>query len=305
VSTRLQNRHSCIRVCLTLTFLNAHHRAAGNWLFAHRRWINPDDPDELERLVEGHRHLCTNFPALASCSLDSFVGLVGAISRRWTERCKDRPLVDAGPVLSDTHDASISGSDVSIVDDADRDEGDDFPWCVIGAAPSSAIQHAQAQAHSSAQHYEHIVDRNSADSDVSLSLSADGGVQQSSLSGAGPGEIGSVWSDDNSCAKPTGRAAGTEGGSQGMDNDALALWMLQEGWRATTSGNGRRGGCSLSRVGGQAQARAGPGLYPSRRVRDVGLKVRDVGDRDTLGQGCGRVHAQVTLGQPRSSESQI
>ena len=46
----------------------------------------PDNPDDRDNLVEGHRRLAACFPAFVSCPLNDFLLLVGAVARSWAER---------------------------------------------------------------------------------------------------------------------------------------------------------------------------------------------------------------------------
>jgi hypothetical protein len=61
--------------------------AAGYWLFARRRWLDPRCQDDLRALNASYDHLCACFPPLAACCARSrFLARVAAAAADW-DRC--------------------------------------------------------------------------------------------------------------------------------------------------------------------------------------------------------------------------
>jgi hypothetical protein len=147
-------------------------RAAGNWLFANRRWSDPNDPEELQLLVDGHHRLCSLFPEFAACSLPTFLRCIGETAQRWAKRSRDSPAEMAAarncgdyPDVASQHMATTGmlpyhqdatqlqrvwgydrapdfpcehsdiGDDDEHSDGTDHADGDDFAWCCCGAEP--------------------------------------------------------------------------------------------------------------------------------------------------------------------------
>jgi hypothetical protein len=59
---------------------------AGNWLFSHRRWLNPEAIDDLLALEVAHRRLAIHFPDFVICDQKTFLDIVGSIARPWAVR---------------------------------------------------------------------------------------------------------------------------------------------------------------------------------------------------------------------------
>jgi hypothetical protein len=68
-------------------------RTAGTWLFAGRRWLNPDDPDDRSALLVNYDNLCLLFPAFAAaCPVERFLETLTDVSASWRRR-----LGEGGP----------------------------------------------------------------------------------------------------------------------------------------------------------------------------------------------------------------
>jgi hypothetical protein len=46
---------------------------AGHWLYSHRRWLDPEDPNDLLALDRNYSALCVRFPAFARCLRSHFL----------------------------------------------------------------------------------------------------------------------------------------------------------------------------------------------------------------------------------------
>ena len=59
---------------------------AGNWLFSHRRWLDPCKMREKIVLEQAYDHLCTTFPEFAACSRLKFLDCITAVCSSWSSR---------------------------------------------------------------------------------------------------------------------------------------------------------------------------------------------------------------------------
>jgi hypothetical protein len=247
----------CTLQNIRLRSFPSHHRAAGNWLFAHRRWVNLDDPNELERLVEGYRHLCMLIPSFASCSLELFVCLVAATSCRWSERCQDQDSSE-DVTRGHMHNSlslgvqSIKGGDEAEDINSDLEEGVDFAWCC------SAVQHPSSGEIPAGP------GPNPFESDTACCLPPADTAKQSvgslphaiGLFSTGPhvaqGVFENVARQNRTVPYDTTWAAGCSQDAAAA-SDALALWLLREARRVPTNSGSGRGQADLNQrcSGGQ------------------------------------------------------
>lgn len=65
------------------------HSAAGTWLFAGRRWLQPHDPDDHSTLLVNYENLHALFPHMAPCSLDRFLHVLSDVTEAWGRRLQD------------------------------------------------------------------------------------------------------------------------------------------------------------------------------------------------------------------------
>ena len=73
-----------------------HNSSAGNWLFCHRRWLDPRIPEELQILDRNYDGLCATFPGFASCSKANFLQILTDVCASWPTRLGNG---EAGPLL--------------------------------------------------------------------------------------------------------------------------------------------------------------------------------------------------------------
>ena len=60
---------------------------AGNWLFAGRRWLDPDHPDDRAALDVNYGNLALLFPDFAAaCPEERFMETLSEVSRSWRRR---------------------------------------------------------------------------------------------------------------------------------------------------------------------------------------------------------------------------
>ena len=63
-----------------------HGRSAGNWLFCHRRWLDPRIPEERQILDSNYDGLCATFPGFATCSKADYIKILADVCEAWSSR---------------------------------------------------------------------------------------------------------------------------------------------------------------------------------------------------------------------------
>lgn len=193
---------ACIPIELYLQFSKYHapddSRVAGNWLFAHRRWLNPSNPDDHQTLVDTYHHLATLYPPFGARSLQSFLCIIGKTARSWAEHSRSRISFVAreSPCPSRRHPTKDSNHHDKVGGDSASDqefEGDDFAWCCAPDQPPTNEPHATPQ-DSAGEPRSSVCVSDSPDSDA-------GGPRAGSASGEfvcarwNDGTTGSTWAE--------------------------------------------------------------------------------------------------------------